>query len=196
MSQDAPEIGHEHPGPAQVGDRLGHSDKHAVRPAQRWSAPVTTIAWRLGHILVGEGLDDAEAVVLAERAGFTIAYGEPRYDENVAKDVVLSQSPASSARIVKDGTITLTLSLGPERYQVPDVVGKRFELAQSELEQASLVVKKGPDRFDDNLPKGVVVAVDPATKAETPLLLGAGGGYIAFDSAGSLYSRRRASSMR
>jgi serine/threonine-protein kinase len=111
-------------------------------------------------------LSNADAVARAQQAGFTIVYGDPRYDENVAKDVVLGQSPASAAKIRKDGTITLVLSLGPERFEVPDVVGKRFDLAQSELEQAKLVVKKGPDRFDDNLPKGVVIAIDPEPGAE------------------------------
>nr|MDT0662125.1 Stk1 family PASTA domain-containing Ser/Thr kinase [Micromonospora sp. DSM 115978] len=111
-------------------------------------------------------LSNADAVARAQAAGFTIAYGEPRYDENAAKDVVLGQSPASTSRILKDGTITLVLSLGPERFEVPDVVGKRFDLAQSELEQAKLAVKRGPDRFDDNLPKGVVVAIDPEPGAQ------------------------------
>jgi serine/threonine-protein kinase len=62
---------------------------------------------------------------------------------------------------VKGGTITLVLSLGPERYPVPDVVGMTFDLAQPELEGARLVVKRRPDRFNDNLPRGVVIAVDP-----------------------------------
>ena len=111
-------------------------------------------------------LTNAEAVASAERSGFTVVYGQPRHDDTVAKDMVLSQSPASTDRILKSGTITLTLSLGPDRFEVPDVVGKRFELAQSELEQLTLTVKKGPDRFDDNLPEGVVISVDPEAGAE------------------------------
>ncbi|MBF9134555.1 Stk1 family PASTA domain-containing Ser/Thr kinase [Plantactinospora sp. S1510] len=109
--------------------------------------------------LVSMAGKDAQAQ--AERAGFVVKFGDPRYSEAVAKDAVLAQDPASAARIVRGGTITLTLSLGPERFPVPDVSGKTFDLAQLDLEQANLVVARGPDRYDDNLPKGVVISTNP-----------------------------------
>lgn len=107
----------------------------------------------------------AEAEAEAARQGFTIAYAEPRYDENVAKDVVLGQEPAANARIVKGGTITLTLSLGPERYQVPDVVGKTYDLAVADLEKVKARVEQ-TEGFHDNLPTGVVISVDPEPGTE------------------------------
>jgi eukaryotic-like serine/threonine-protein kinase len=103
----------------------------------------------------------ANAQAQAARAGFTIKFDPGRYDEKVAKDVVLSQDPPSRGRIVKGGTITLVLSLGPERYAVPDVVGKTYDLALADLERVKLVAKRGPDQFDDNQPAGVVVGVEP-----------------------------------
>lgn len=106
-------------------------------------------------------LSKADAAARAARGGFTLAYAKPRYDEKAPKDSVLGQDPVSAARIVKGGTITLTLSLGPERLPVPDVVGKDFELAQAELTDAKLVVAKGTARYDDNLPAGVVVTTEP-----------------------------------
>jgi serine/threonine-protein kinase len=106
-------------------------------------------------------LTKANAEAAAVRDGFTIEYGTPRYDEQVQRDVVMAQDPPGRGRIVKGGSITLVLSLGPERYPVPNVVGKTLELANRQLEAARLAVKRGPDRYNDNLPKGVVVAVDP-----------------------------------
>lgn len=103
----------------------------------------------------------AAAEAQAARAGFTLAYGTGRFDEKVAKDVVLAQDPPSSTRIIKGGKITLILSLGPERYTIPDVVGKTFDLAQLDLQKAKLTVVRAPDRFDDNLPAGVVLDVNP-----------------------------------
>ncbi|HEY8532851.1 MAG TPA: Stk1 family PASTA domain-containing Ser/Thr kinase [Micromonospora sp.] len=111
-------------------------------------------------------LERAEAEALATRNGFTVVYAEPRHDENVAKDVVLEQRPASRERIRKGGTIVLTLSLGPERYRVPDVVGKTFELATIDLEKARLTVTRGPDRYDNTFPAGVVIAIEPAAGTE------------------------------
>jgi serine/threonine-protein kinase len=112
-------------------------------------------------------LAKAEAEAQAARSGFTVRYGQAQYDEKVAKNVVLSQQPAASARIVRGGTITLVLSLGPERHRVPDVVGKAFDVAQVELQQAKLVVKRGADKYDNNLPAGVVLGVQPPVGSQT-----------------------------
>jgi eukaryotic-like serine/threonine-protein kinase len=106
-------------------------------------------------------LTKAEAEARAGRGGFTLRYAEPRHDEKVPKDTVLGQDPASAARIVKGGTITLTLSLGPERLPVPDVVGKDFEVAQAELGDVKLVVVKGSPKYHDELPAGVVIETNP-----------------------------------
>ncbi|MFC0504464.1 Stk1 family PASTA domain-containing Ser/Thr kinase [Micromonospora costi] len=111
-------------------------------------------------------LSKADAEARAERAGLTLVYGEPRYDEKVPKDSVLLQDPASSSRIVKGGTVTLTLSLGPEQFPLPDVVGKEFELAEADLVNAKLTVVKGAARYDDNLPAGVVVDTNPKVGTE------------------------------
>ncbi|MDO3704596.1 Stk1 family PASTA domain-containing Ser/Thr kinase [Micromonospora sp. C28SCA-DRY-2] len=111
-------------------------------------------------------LTKAEAEAQAERAGFTLRYAEPRHDEQVPKDAVLGQDPASASRIVKGGTITLTLSLGPERFPVPDVVGKDFELAEADLVNLKLVAVKGAARYDDNLPAGVVIDTNPKVGTE------------------------------
>ncbi|GAB3941493.1 Stk1 family PASTA domain-containing Ser/Thr kinase [Micromonospora vulcania] len=111
-------------------------------------------------------LTKADAQAQADRAGLILAFGEPRYDEKAPKDSVLGQTPASATRVVKGSTITLTLSLGPERFGVPDVIGKEFELAEADLVNAKLVVAKGTARYDDNLPAGVVVDSSPKVGTE------------------------------
>ncbi|MET7753033.1 Stk1 family PASTA domain-containing Ser/Thr kinase [Micromonospora sp. NPDC005367] len=111
-------------------------------------------------------LTKAEAEAQVARAGLVLKYAEPRYDATAPKDSVLLQDPASADRIIKGGTITLTLSLGPEQFPVPDVVGKEFELAEADLVNIGLVVVKGTARYDDNLPAGVVVATTPKVGAE------------------------------
>jgi len=47
------------------------------------------------------------------------------------------------------------------------VAGMTLQLATVELEERKLQIVKGADRYDDNLPKGVVVATDPAVDTET-----------------------------
>ncbi|GIJ21367.1 Stk1 family PASTA domain-containing Ser/Thr kinase [Micromonospora lutea] len=108
----------------------------------------------------------AEAEAQASQGGFDVIYADPRYDDQVPRDGVLQQDPASSAKILKGGTITLTLSLGPERFELPDVVGKEFALAEADLLSAQLEVVKGTARYDDSLPEGVVVATKPEAGKE------------------------------
>jgi eukaryotic-like serine/threonine-protein kinase len=74
---------------------------------------------------------------------------------------VLDQKPVASARIRKGGTVTLVLSLGPERHRVPDVVGKALDVAQVALKQAKLSVARGPDQYSDTIPAGVVIDIKP-----------------------------------
>ncbi|MCZ7379314.1 Stk1 family PASTA domain-containing Ser/Thr kinase [Micromonospora sp. WMMC250] len=111
-------------------------------------------------------LSNAEAQAQADRAGLVLKYGEPRFDEKAPKDSVLEQTPGSTSKIVKGGTITLTLSLGPERFPVPDVIGKEFELAEADLVNVKLVVAKGAARYDDTLPAGVVLDTSPKVGTE------------------------------
>jgi serine/threonine-protein kinase len=122
----------------------------------------------VGRYTAAPGFDamtKAAAVQKAQQAGFELKYDGGRYDEKIPKDTVLGQQPAPGARILKGGTIVLTLSLGPERYQVPDVVGKAYDLAVVDLQQRKLVpVPKHV--YDDNMPAGNVLAVDPAVNTE------------------------------
>ncbi|MEV5693970.1 Stk1 family PASTA domain-containing Ser/Thr kinase [Micromonospora globbae] len=152
-----------------LGERRGRLPLIAAVVALVLLAGVGAWYFTLGRYTVAPqlvSLSKADAEARAARAGLTLVYAEPRYDEKVPKDSVLLQDPASAARIVKGGTITLTLSLGPEQFPVPDVVGKEFELAEADLTNASLVVVKGNARYDDNLPAGVVVATNPKVGTE------------------------------
>jgi beta-lactam-binding protein with PASTA domain/serine/threonine protein kinase len=108
-----------------------------------------------------------QAEAAAQRDGFKIFYGDGAYNETVAKDVVLSQNPPVGERIVKGGTITLSLSLGPERYPVPDLTGTELSAAKGELESVKLKIKQGDGQYSDTVPEGVVISTDP--KANTQL---------------------------
>ena len=83
-----------------------------------------------------------------------LGYAAPRYDEKIPSDTVVAQDPGSAARILKGGTITLTLSLGPERTRCRTWPARTYDLAQADLTGAKLVVAKGTARYDDTLPAG------------------------------------------
>jgi serine/threonine-protein kinase len=111
-------------------------------------------------------LNRAQAEAQARGAGFKVVIGPGQYREDVAKDVVLAQDPSAGDRLVKGGTITLTLSLGPERVAVPDVVGQTFAVAQAQLQAKQLKAVRGPEQYDATTPAGNVLAVKPEVNTE------------------------------
>jgi beta-lactam-binding protein with PASTA domain len=109
-----------------------------------------------------QNMTRAQAEQRAAQDGFKLKYADGSFSETVAKDVVLSQKPAGEEQIVRGGTITLTLSLGPERYKVPDVTGMELAAAKGELEQVKLKFKEGAGKYSDTVPEGVVISTEPA----------------------------------
>jgi len=106
------------------------------------------------------------AVAEAARLGFAVDYGAGIFSEQVPTDTVMQQSPAPGGRIVKGGTVTLFLSLGPERYPVPNVAGQALEYALSRMPRQFVVEQV--DGFSDTLPVGYVAGTDPAPGTQLP----------------------------
>jgi serine/threonine-protein kinase len=102
----------------------------------------------------------SQAIKLARESGFRVRFDDGRFSEKAPKDTVVAQDPVAGRRVVGGSTITLSLSLGPERYQVPDEAGKDAALAQNELTQLKLVVQV-TQVHDDLVPAGTVVGTDP-----------------------------------
>ncbi|NUP76973.1 MAG: Stk1 family PASTA domain-containing Ser/Thr kinase [Nonomuraea sp.] len=112
------------------------------------------------------GLDRAAAEAVARKAGFTAHFDQGRFSEEIKKDTVLDQDPPAGERVVKGSDIKMTLSLGPERYQVPDVVGKTWELAVVDMSAVKLQPVKGAAQYSDTAPANTVIAVQPAVGTE------------------------------
>ncbi|MFG1608241.1 Stk1 family PASTA domain-containing Ser/Thr kinase [Actinoplanes sp. NPDC049265] len=108
----------------------------------------------------------AQAEQLARQDGYELLYADGRYDETVAKDVVLSQDPPANDKIVKGGIITLTLSKGAERYPVPDVTSMELAAAKGLLDQNKLKIKEGKSVYSDDVAEGVVISTDPKAGTE------------------------------
>jgi serine/threonine-protein kinase len=107
-----------------------------------------------------------QAELYARQHNFELFYGDGAYSETVPKDTVVNQNPAPQERIVKGGTITLTLSLGKERFEVPDLTGLELAAAKTEQAQANLKYKEGAGQYSDTVPEGAVLSTNPAKGTE------------------------------
>jgi serine/threonine-protein kinase len=112
-------------------------------------------------------LPQAEAASIASQHGFKVRDDDGQFSETIAKGVVIAQSPGGDQRIVRGGTITLTLSKGPERYAVPDEGGKNYDDAAAELTALKLIPKR-VDTYDDSMPAGNVLGTDPPAGTVVP----------------------------
>jgi beta-lactam-binding protein with PASTA domain/serine/threonine protein kinase len=117
------------------------------------------------------GLDEAAAGAKLEAAGLEAEAGEPAYSENVAAGLVIATDPGPGGKVLDGGTVTLTLSLGPERYDVPQLKGQTEDQAQDALAATNLVFGSSTGRWSETVPEGQVIRTSP--KAGTTLKPGA-----------------------
>jgi len=117
------------------------------------------------------GLDEAAATAELEDAGLEAEAGEPAYSENVTAGLVIATDPGPGGKVLDGGTVTLTLSLGPERYDVPDLAGQTEDQAQDALAATNLAFGSSKGRWSETVPEGQVIRTSP--KAGTTLKPGA-----------------------
>ena len=99
---------------------------------------------------------------LAAENGMSVSFTVARFSESVPASEVLAQDPPPGGKILRGGIISVTLSKGPERYEVPNLVGMELSPARAELSSLTLATEVAEHRWDDTVQTGVVIAVDPS----------------------------------
>ncbi|GAA2117254.1 Stk1 family PASTA domain-containing Ser/Thr kinase [Nocardioides bigeumensis] len=107
------------------------------------------------------GLSQAKAEATLAEAGLEARDGTPAYSETVPAGEVLATDPEPGSRVVDAGTVTLVLSLGKERYDVPQLKGMTEDQAQDALAETSLGFGKSVERWNESVPEGEVIRSDP-----------------------------------
>ncbi len=107
------------------------------------------------------GLRETGAVEKLEAAGLEVRTGDPTYSETVAAGRVLSTDPGPGERVLDGGTVTLVLSLGKERYDVPKVRGMTEDQAQDALAEQNLQFGESIARWSQTVPVGTILGSDP-----------------------------------
>jgi len=108
------------------------------------------------------GLVENAAEHKLQAAGLEVVVDEPAYSETVPAGHVLTADPAAGARVRDGGTVTLTISLGKERYRVPPTQGRTEDEAQDALLASHLAFGKSIGRWSETVPEGTVLHSDPA----------------------------------
>ncbi|MET8880815.1 Stk1 family PASTA domain-containing Ser/Thr kinase [Streptomyces rubiginosohelvolus] len=88
--------------------------------------------------LVGSTLEEAQT--LASRTGVTVTKGAEEPCEQQEKGQICSQDPSADAMMDKDGTVTVVVSSGAPKVEVPNVLEKSEDGAREELESKGFSV--------------------------------------------------------
>ena len=103
-------------------------------------------------------MDPQEAQAALEEAGLELNEDIRREaSENVPEGVIISQHPAAGSQLSKGSKVTITVSTGREKVQVPSLVGLNVNQATATLSQLEL--RATVTRIDSERPDGEVIAV-------------------------------------
>jgi beta-lactam-binding protein with PASTA domain/serine/threonine protein kinase len=107
----------------------------------------------------------AKEKVVAAGLGFEVA--DVAYSEDVPPGKVISTDPAPGDDVLRDGTVTVVVSQGPERHDVPRLDDMTESQAIDAITEASLTVGDVKRQYHETIPEGGIIGYSP--KAGTPL---------------------------
>ncbi|MFE1406248.1 Stk1 family PASTA domain-containing Ser/Thr kinase [Streptomyces sp. NPDC058770] len=114
--------------------------------------------------LVGLTVDEAQT--RAERSDIVLKVGSHEPCEDQPKDKICSQTPTVGDKMAEKDTITVVVSAGPPKVEVPDVTEKSEANARKNLEEKGFTVNV--TAVESESQAGTVIKQDPVggTKAE------------------------------
>jgi serine/threonine-protein kinase len=112
------------------------------------------------------GMGEDEAVELLESRGLQVNV-ERETHPTVNKGEVSDQEPDAGQEVEEGAEVTITVSKGPPKVEVPDVTGQSLESASATLESAGFQVRTSEQASDD-VEEGFVISQDPAGGEKAP----------------------------
>lgn len=106
------------------------------------------------------GKSEADARKKLKDAGLEVKITR-EFSDVVDKGEVIKTDPGGGKQIRNTGTVTIHVSDGPPRTQVPNVVGMPRKEAEQQISDANLSVGEVTETFSDETPQGVVLSTDP-----------------------------------
>ncbi|GAA3736561.1 Stk1 family PASTA domain-containing Ser/Thr kinase [Salinactinospora qingdaonensis] len=103
------------------------------------------------------GLQQNQAKETLETNGLDVSITE-QASEDVPAGQVIEQSPAEGEGVSKGNSVTITVSSGPDKIEIPDVKGMRLDKAKKQLKELGFSVKVrrpvGGNQVQEYNPKG------------------------------------------
>lgn len=111
-----------------------------------------------------EGHSRTAAVEALQQTGVGYSLASVHHDI-VAEDSVISTDPGPGTETRRFNTVLVTVSLGPELFEVPDVTGLAREDASRALAAAGLSLGRATTEHSDTVDRGLVIRQEPVAGA-------------------------------
>jgi eukaryotic-like serine/threonine-protein kinase len=113
-------------------------------------------------------MSETQARVKLTAAGLQLGQDKTAFSETVHKGWVISTDPSPGGKVVKNGSVTLTVSLGPERFSVPILAGKTLAEATAVLAGQNLTLGNQTSIYSDKYALGKIISSTPRAGLPVP----------------------------
>jgi serine/threonine-protein kinase len=128
--------------------------------------------------ITGLSMEEAKALLTARKLGWVVK--DSVYSDTVKRDYIVSQDPAAGEEVAPGKKISIILSLGSEKTEVPDITGMTKDKAIAELRRRGLQLVVEEQKKDSGAPEGQILSqkpaagqrVDPGTKVSVVISVG------------------------
>ena len=110
--------------------------------------------------VIGDPSADAQAAIVA--AGLTVGAITQANDNVIPAGSVISQDPVGGLLVVGGSSVDLVISLGPQLFAIPSVVGQTQAAATAAITGAGFALGDVASVNSDTIPAGLVISQDPA----------------------------------
>ena len=80
----------------------------------------------------------------------------------------MSTDPAENARTLRGTKVAVTVSKGPERYAMPEVVGQELSRARSAIESTNLAVGQVKEDWSESVETDMIISASASAGALLP----------------------------
>ncbi len=103
-----------------------------------------------------------EAQLLIDQARLRIGELREAYEEHLQGGFIISQDPQPGAKVARDRTINLVVSKGPQRIELPRLIGRPLQDVRRILQDLGITLQEVHTVSLPDLPAGTVVNQTPA----------------------------------
>lgn len=121
------------------------------------------------------GFEISDARSELKELGLFLKISSRQFSEDIAEGKIIESNPAGGGRVDPNGTVSVVVSKGKERFIVPSLTGLKPDVAQALIDENKMIVGEIVREFSSDYSKGTIMRTSPVSgervKRDTTLTL-------------------------